>query len=97
MGSFNSLLISASGIPHFFLGSAELRKENENGSGLKRTELNNYIFMHLFSPDPFRPHFKWIALGFTARSFWTAPRRSIAALESQLRSRVQWPRFGWLD
>ena len=29
-------------------------------------------------------HFEWIVAGCTAKSFWTAPRRLIAALEDQV-------------
>lgn len=36
-----------------------------------------------------RLHFEWIALGFTARSFWTAPNPSSSGLESR-------PRPPWL-
>jgi len=41
--------------------------------------------------DGSRLHFEWIAFGCTNESFWTAPWRSITALESQLRCWRQGP------
>jgi hypothetical protein len=51
-------------------------------------------------PDPIGTaafHIEWIAPGLTAKSFWTARRRWIAALESQVRFRVEGMNSARLD